>query len=51
MKEKIKISSKDIKIRRYWNINPKTKIKESAKIYSRELTKKEIKEILKQEDF
>jgi hypothetical protein len=47
----MKISSKDIKIRRYWNINPKTKIKESKKLYSRKLTKKEIKEALKQENF
>jgi hypothetical protein len=47
----MKISSKDIKIRRYWNINPKTKIKESKKIYNRKLIKKEIKEALKQGNF
>ena len=41
----------NIKIRRTWQLNPRTKIKESKKIYKRQLSKKELKELLKKEDF
>jgi len=37
--------------RQFWNINPRMRIKESKKMYNRNLTKKEIKNILKKEDF
>jgi len=43
-----------MKVRRYWNINPKTRVKESKKKYSRsrqkKKTKKEIEEVLKDEN-
>lgn len=38
-------------IRKVWNINPKTKVKENKKKYNRQLTKKQLNNILKQEDF
>ena len=38
---------KRIKVRRLWNINPKTRIKKSEKKYSRRKKKKELKDILK----
>ena len=38
---------KKIKVRRLWNINPKTRIKKSEKKYSRRKKKKELKDILK----
>jgi hypothetical protein len=34
---------KKVKVRRFWPINPKTRVKKSAKIYSRSKTKKEDK--------
>lgn len=37
---------KPIKIRKTWKINPRTRIKESKKIYKREEIKKEFKGIL-----
>ena len=39
---------KKIKIRKSWNINPKTRVKESAKKYGRAKKKKELKDILKE---
>ncbi len=39
---------KKIKARRIWNINPKTKIKESGKKYRRAKRKKELKDLLKE---
>jgi hypothetical protein len=38
-------------VRRYWFMNPLTRVKKSKKLYDRKLTKKEIKKILKSEDF
>ncbi|NQT95666.1 MAG: hypothetical protein HQ572_04370 [Candidatus Omnitrophica bacterium] len=40
-----KNSSKAPKIRKRWSINPKTRVKDSKKIYKRQKRKKEIKEI------
>ena len=40
-----------MKFRRTWEINPKTRIKKSKKIYKRQLSKKELEELLKKEDF
>jgi hypothetical protein len=45
------MKNKPIKIRRTWNINPRLRIKESKKIYNRQLSKKQLKETLKNEDF
>jgi len=39
------------KERKTWKINPKTKIKESKKVYNRKLTKKEIDKFRKEEDY
>ena len=39
---------KKIKIRKCWKINPRTKVKESAKRYSRAKKRKELKDILKE---
>jgi hypothetical protein len=39
---------KKIKIRKFWAINPRTKIKENAKIYRRTEKKRELKDILKE---
>lgn len=47
----VKRSNKRIKIRRFWPINPRTRIKESKKVYNRQLTKKEIQDIIRHEDF
>jgi len=38
--------NKPIKIRRFWKINPKTKILESKKRYLRERIKKELKKLI-----
>ena len=38
---------KKVKVRRIWNINPKTRIRKSEKKYSRHKKKKELKDILK----
>lgn len=38
------------KVRKEWLRSPVTKIKQSKKRYNRQLTKKEIRNILKQED-
>ncbi len=38
---------KKVKVRRLWNINPKTKVKKSFKRYRRTNKKKELKDILK----
>jgi hypothetical protein len=38
---------KTAKIRRSWNINPKTRVKKSAKKYKRQDIKKQITKILK----
>ncbi len=35
-----------MKIRRTWEMNPKTRIKKSKKVYSRKKTKEETKEII-----
>ncbi len=37
--------------RRTWNVSPITKVKRSKKLYNRQLTKKQVKEILTMEDF
>lgn len=37
--------------RRTWIINPKTRVKDSRKTYNRSLGKKEIRDVLKNEDF
>jgi hypothetical protein len=42
---------KEVKVRRTWDINPKTKVKESKKVYNRQLTNKEIRNMLKKEDY
>ena len=34
------------KVRKFWKRNPKTKVKESAKLYSRPKDKKETKDIM-----
>ena len=47
-KKKLKSRKNKIKIRKLWTINPKTKIKESGKKYSRTKQKKELKDILKE---
>jgi len=40
--------ARKIKVRRLWVINPRTRIKKSAKIYSREQAKLEAKKLLKE---
>ena len=44
MKKKVK----KIKVRKLWNINPKTRVKESDKKYRRTKKKKELKDLLKE---
>jgi len=44
------IKIKEVKIRRQWKINPKTKVVESSKKYCRRKAKKELKKQTKQED-
>jgi len=39
---------KKIKVRRFWKINPQTRIKESKKIYSRARERKGIRQHLKE---
>ena len=39
-------SLKTVKIRRFWTINPKIRVKESAKIYSRRRAKTELERLL-----
>lgn len=39
---------KRVKIRKLWKINPKTRVRESSKEYSRTKKKKELKDILKE---
>ena len=39
---------KRVKVRRSWKINPKTRIKESSKVYKRPKKKVELKDILKE---
>ena len=43
-----KKKNKRIKVRKLWNINPQTKVKESAKRYSRIRKKKQLKDLLKE---
>jgi hypothetical protein len=40
-----------VTLRQVWEINPRTRIKQSKKIYNRQLSKKEIREIRNREDF
>ena len=47
MKKKYSSNKRKIKARRYWNINPGTKVKESEKRYRRRKLKKGLKDILK----
>jgi len=37
-----------VKIRRLWRINPKTRVKKSAKVYSRKKAKAKLKKELKE---
>jgi hypothetical protein len=39
---------KKVKIRRFWPINPRTRVKKSGRIYSRKKVKKELKEIFEE---
>ncbi len=39
---------KRVKVRKLWNISPRTKIKESARRYTRVKKKKELKDLLKE---
>lgn len=48
MKKKGKSNKKKVKIRKSWIINPRTKVKESVKKYTRIEEKKELKDILKE---
>ena len=48
MRKKTSRNKKKIRVRRLWKINPRTKVKESAKRYSRTKKKKELKDILKE---
>ena len=50
MKKKRRKSNKQkkMKIRKFWRINPKTKVKEGAGRYSRAEEKKELKDLLKE---
>jgi hypothetical protein len=48
MKGEIRNNKKKIKVRKLWGINPKTKVKESGKIYSRSKNKNKLKDILKE---
>jgi hypothetical protein len=41
---------KFLKIRRLWRINPRSRIKESAKVYSRKKKKEEDRKIVRQDD-
>ena len=43
-----KKTKKRIKVRKLWDINPKTKVQESAKDYNRKKRKKELKDLLKE---
>jgi hypothetical protein len=45
MPKKAKARKRPIKARRRWAINPRTRVKESAKVYKRAKEKKRIKEI------
>jgi hypothetical protein len=47
MKKK-KSKKNKIKIRKFWNINPRTKVEENGKRYRRGKKKKELKDILKE---
>jgi hypothetical protein len=42
---------KKIKVRKYWGINPKTRVVENKKKYNRAITKQELNKIRKEEDF
>lgn len=44
MKKKVK----KIKVRKLWNINPKTRVKESNKKYRRAKKKRQLKDLLKE---
>lgn len=44
----MKKKAKKIKVRKFWRINPRTKVKESAKRYSRAKKRRELKDILKE---
>ena len=39
---------KKIKVRKLWNINPKTRVRESDKKYNRKEKKKDLKDLLKE---
>lgn len=41
-------TKKRIKVRRVWNINPKTRVKEDKKIYKRPKSKRDLKNIVKE---
>ena len=41
---------KKVKVRKKWVINPKTRVKESKKVYSRKRTKSRFKKELKEEN-
>ena len=43
-----KEKKKRLKVRRVWKINPKTRVKKSAKKYKRTKRKKELKDLLKE---
>ncbi|NQU95281.1 MAG: hypothetical protein HQ549_03490 [Candidatus Omnitrophica bacterium] len=42
-----KMRKRRVKIRKKWVINPRTRVKESKKIYSRKTSKKQLKKELK----
>ena len=44
----MKKKKKRIKVRKLWNINPRTRVKESGKKYRRTKRKKELKDLLKE---
>ena len=43
-----KANKKRIRVRKLWDINPKTKVKESSKEYKRAKKKKELEDILRE---
>jgi hypothetical protein len=51
--KQIKLEQIDLykKVRKTWGIKPTTKVEKSKKKYNRKLSKKEIRETLKREDF
>ena len=45
------IQSGKLRPRRIWNISPVTKVKPNKKVYDRNLSKKEVKNLLTREDY